>query len=117
MVTQEEKLIEEMNKVEYQDVVRITTVQNTWQKIVPKLMTTTISPLSVQYRPTSTPHSQGMVHIRSAAVNTMGVYRLAKESTNFSVGERFDCASSTKRINRDTAESSTVEVVRITSLV
>mmetsp|Transcript_31604 Transcript_31604/g.46101 ORF Transcript_31604/g.46101 Transcript_31604/m.46101 type:complete len:215 (-) Transcript_31604:1386-2030(-) len=80
-------------------------------------ITMIISPFRVQYLPISGPQNHGTVHIIPASKITTGVYVLAKESTSFSVGDRFACASSTSRISRDTAESSTVVVVLIFSCV
>mmetsp|Transcript_20683 Transcript_20683/g.60127 ORF Transcript_20683/g.60127 Transcript_20683/m.60127 type:complete len:200 (+) Transcript_20683:529-1128(+) len=78
-------------------------------------MTMMINPFNVQYRPASLPQNHGIVHMSPAMTTTAGVYLLANESTIFSVGERFAWASSTNRMSRDTAESSTVEVVRTTN--
>mmetsp|Transcript_3735 Transcript_3735/g.5087 ORF Transcript_3735/g.5087 Transcript_3735/m.5087 type:complete len:219 (-) Transcript_3735:1921-2577(-) len=76
-------------------------------------ITIIIKPFNVQYRPVSLPQNQGMVHISPAIRITTGVYFFANPSTNFSVGLRLACASSTNLIKRETAESSTDVVVCI----
>eukprot|EP00581_Thalassiosira_minuscula_P029380 CAMPEP_0183778656 /NCGR_PEP_ID=MMETSP0739-20130205/51968_1 /TAXON_ID=385413 /ORGANISM="Thalassiosira miniscula, Strain CCMP1093" /LENGTH=67 /DNA_ID=CAMNT_0026021089 /DNA_START=14 /DNA_END=214 /DNA_ORIENTATION=- len=65
-----------------------------------------MSPLSIQYLPTSGPKAQGTVQMKKAMVRTTGVYLRAKASTSFSVSEVFAWASSTSWIKRESVESS-----------
>mmetsp|Transcript_16686 Transcript_16686/g.30217 ORF Transcript_16686/g.30217 Transcript_16686/m.30217 type:complete len:217 (+) Transcript_16686:1297-1947(+) len=55
--------------------------------------------------------------MHNAAKTMMGVYTFAKLSTSFSVSDRFDCASSTRRMSLDTAELLDVAVILTTSCV
>jgi hypothetical protein len=74
-------------------------------------ITMVTKPIFVHSRPASRLTIHGNVHIERASKTTTGVYLFANSSINFSVGLRFAWASSTKRINFATAESSAVDVV------
>ena len=76
-----------------------------------------INPFNDQYLPTSSPKNHGTVQRQKAMISTKGVYFFANASTSFSVSDPFACASSINSINLDSAESPTVDDVRITNCV